>query len=41
MRHEQLNIGIVKMQDGSIDAGLYDYPHNRFCREFCAEHENN
>ena len=41
MKCEHLNIGIVKQQDGSIDAGIYDYPHKRFSREFCAEHENN
>ena len=40
MQHEQLNIGIAKLADGTIDAGVYDYPHKDFCRDFCAEHEN-
>ena len=39
MKRESLNIGIVRLADGTIDAALYDYPHKAFCHDLCEEHE--
>lgn len=39
MKRESLNIGVVRLADGTIDAGLYDYPHKAFCHDLCEEHE--
>lgn len=40
MRSEPLNIGVVRLEDGTIDGGLYIWPHGDFCRAFCDEHEH-
>lgn len=40
MRREPLNIGVVRLADGSIDGGIYAWPHGDFCRAFCDEHEH-
>lgn len=40
MKREQLNIGIVRLADGTIDGGVYEFPHKHFFRSFCDEHES-
>lgn len=36
---ESLNFGAVTLKNGTIDAGLYDYPHKAFAGAFCDEHD--
>lgn len=40
MKSEQLNIGVVRLADGTMEAGLYIWPHKDFCRALCDEHES-
>lgn len=37
--YRPLNIGVVRLADGSLDCGIYEWPHSDFCRCFCDEHE--